>query len=389
MASERRRKLDRLRNSDKRRLNLQEVGEEVISEGAAYQGIGETLRAARLGAGLDLRIVATQLRIRYAHLLAMEEGRFEELPGRIYAIGFLRTYAEHLRLDPDAVIEAFKEETSALHTPGRLVFPIPAPETRTPRSWLIVLCLLVAAAVYGGWYYNHERTRMIVQSPPPPIPAQERATANPGEKPPAPTPSENQQPPSAATPATTSPNPPEAAIAKSPASDAAFAAPPAPLPTNPSPSPTVAAPVPANPPPPAPMVAAVQSSPPAAPAEPPKPIAAEPPKPAAAAAAGADATATQTYGSAERTVRVVLRARSDSWIDVRGANNEVLLPGRVLHEGDVYRVPNRADAVLWTGNLGGLEVVVDGNLLPRLGQVGEARRNISLDPKNLLAAATR
>mgnify|MGYP001551601204 CR=1 FL=1 len=86
---------------------------------------------------------------------------------------------------------------------------------------------------------------------------------------------------------------------------------------------------------------------------------------------------------------MVLRAHGDSWIDVRGANNEVLFPGHVLHDGDVYRVPNRADAVLWTGNLGALEVDVDGKALPRLGQLGEARRNVSLDPKNLLAAASR
>jgi DNA primase len=52
-------------------------------------------------------------------------------------------------------------------------------------------------------------------------------------------------------------------------------------------------------------------------------------------------------------------------------------------------VPNRTDAVLWTGNLGALEVDVDGKSLPRLGQPGEARRNVSLDPKNLLAASSR
>ena len=389
MASERQRKLDRLRNNDKRRLNLQDVGEQVIPGGAAYQGIGETLKATRLGAGLDLRNVATQLRIRYAHLLAMEEGRFEELPGRIYAIGFLRTYAEHLRLDPDAVIGAFKEETSAQHAPGRLVFPIPAPETRTPRGWLIVVCLLVAAALYGGWYYSHERTRVTVQLAPPPAPAQEGAVANTAEKSAVPTGSENPQPQSTAVPATAQPNPPEPATPKPPTLGAAVATPsPPPIPPAISAAPVTAAP-PANPSPPPSAAAVVQPSPPATSAEVPKPAAVEPPKPTPETVATADGAATQTYGSTEQRVRVVLRARSDSWIDVRGANNEVLFPGRVLHEGDVYRVPNRADAVLWTGNLGGLEVVVDGNPLPRLGQVGEARRNISLDPKNLLAGAVR
>ena len=382
-----------------------------MTEDVAYQGIGETLRATRQRMGLDLQTVAAQLRIRYPHLQAMEVGRFEELPGRIYAIGFLRTYAEHLHLDPDAVVEAFKQETSAVQGPGRLVFPIPAPETRTPRGWLIVLCLIVAGGLYGGWYYSHNKARLAAElvSPPPADGSSAPAAPAPAITPPA-----NESPTSAAAvppappnagealpdkaPPNNAPMPPPNAAAVQPAPTTAPVAPPAAVvpvapaavtapPTAVAPLVSAPAPVAAAPPPPATAMAPKPS--PAMPAaEPAKPIAADVSS-AATETSSSDRSATQTFGSTEGNVRVVLRAHGDSWIDVRGANNEVLFPGHVLHDGDIYRVPNRADAVLWTGNLGVLEVDVDGKTLPRLGQQGEARRNLSLDPKNLLAAVPR
>ena len=52
--------------------------------------VSETLRETRMAHGYDLRDVATMLRIRYPYLLAIEEGRYQELPGSTYAIGFLR-----------------------------------------------------------------------------------------------------------------------------------------------------------------------------------------------------------------------------------------------------------------------------------------------------------
>ncbi|HUN50905.1 MAG TPA: helix-turn-helix domain-containing protein, partial [Candidatus Sulfotelmatobacter sp.] len=308
MASERQRKSTRLRGSDKRRLGRHETGEEPVAEAVPYQGIGEGLRATRQRMGLDLQSVAAQLRIRYPHMVALEAGRFEELPGRIYAIGFLRTYAEHLRLDPDAVIEAFKEETSAIQAPGRLVFPIPAPETRTPRGWLILLCLIIAGGLYGAWYYSHNKTRVASdQVPPAPVVAASPA------------------PPPAAAPAAGSSTAVPAPAAASTASAAApDKGPPPAVAVNPAPPPAAVAPVPPAPPPAA--IAPPAAAPPAVPKPTPAavPAAGEPARTAAADTAAptpaAPESTAQTFGSTEANVRVVLRAHGDSWIDVRGAN---------------------------------------------------------------------
>ena len=60
---------------------------------------------------------------------------------------------------------------------------------------------------------------------------------------------------------------------------------------------------------------------------------------------------------------------------------------RNLQPGDVYMVPGGSGFVLTTGNAGGLEILVDGVLLPPLGAEGAVRRNISLDPDALTGAA--
>mgnify|MGYP001545304604 FL=1 len=120
-----------------------------------YEGVGHTLCLTREQAGQALADVAAHLRIRHPYLLAIEEGRFDDLPGRIYAIGFLRSYSEYLGLDEAAVIAAFKAESAGEPGSSRLNFPVPAPETRMPGAAVVAVALLAGIAIYGGWAYVH------------------------------------------------------------------------------------------------------------------------------------------------------------------------------------------------------------------------------------------
>jgi cytoskeletal protein RodZ len=92
--------------------------------------------------------------------------------------------------------------------------------------------------------------------------------------------------------------------------------------------------------------------------------------------------AKRVFGAENGSSRMVLRATQDSWVQVHGANDGPLLT-RVLNPGDVYRVPDRDDLVLHTGNAGGLEVFIDGNPAGSLGQTGEVKRNVALSPDAL------
>jgi len=113
-------------------------------------GIGERLRNAREAKGLSLRAVADVTRIRAIYLQALEEERFDQLPGAVYARGFLRTYADALGMDADRLLDAY---------PGALEPPAPAPigtsaeipiKPAAPRSRLRIIATYVAIVVGAG-----------------------------------------------------------------------------------------------------------------------------------------------------------------------------------------------------------------------------------------------
>lgn len=96
----------------------------------------------------------------------------------------------------------------------------------------------------------------------------------------------------------------------------------------------------------------------------------------------------QVYGGDNTDARIVLKATQDAWVQVRDREGTLLLT-RVLRVGDSYRVPNQEDLTLLTGNAGGLEITIDGTPLAPLGPVGAVRRNVPLDPEQLLSDGGR
>ena len=151
------------RPSHQRRLHLREV----TAEASNYDGLGADLKAARVRNGLDLAEVAEELRIRRVHIHAMEEGHFDDLPAPVYAVGFVRSYADYLGLGGEIAVEAFKQEASGLKGETKLVFPSPMPESRVPTGWLIAVSLVLAGMIYAGWYYAEMNGRLATGRVPP------------------------------------------------------------------------------------------------------------------------------------------------------------------------------------------------------------------------------
>ena len=112
------------------------------------------LHEARLRGGYNLADAAKVLRIQLQYLQALEEGRFDQIPGTAYTIGFLRSYAGFLGLDPDEIVGAFKRERSLDTGEQRLSFPSPTRDSPKPKLWLVLLVLVLAGLAYGGWQYQ-------------------------------------------------------------------------------------------------------------------------------------------------------------------------------------------------------------------------------------------
>ena len=72
------------------------------------ESIGEKLRQARESRKISIKDVVKETNISAVYLQALEEEKFDKFPSETYLIGFLRTYAEFLKLDVDAIVQAYK-----------------------------------------------------------------------------------------------------------------------------------------------------------------------------------------------------------------------------------------------------------------------------------------
>jgi cytoskeletal protein RodZ len=140
--------------------------------------LGEVLRTAREGKGVDLERVERETKIRERYLSALERGEYRELPGAVYTKGFLRNYGAYLGLDPEYLIDLYRIESAAaagerprLPAPPR---PLRARRTRafvvTPGAVIAaILTILVGGfvAYLGFEFVNFARTPELRITDPP------------------------------------------------------------------------------------------------------------------------------------------------------------------------------------------------------------------------------
>lgn len=124
--------------------------------------VGARLKNARLKSGLDLAALSDRTKVTTRHLLAIEDGRFDALPGRPYVIGFSKSYAQAVGLDPEEIISAVRSalQESEPAASARVIHQYDVSEAvKTPSSqltWLAAgLALAVLAAGSFAWrsYY--------------------------------------------------------------------------------------------------------------------------------------------------------------------------------------------------------------------------------------------
>ena len=326
----------------RKRIHLREISGDAD---APLETVGQDLRAARLRRGDDLATVSRALKIRKDHLEALEEDRFEALPGRAYAVGFVRSYSDYLGLEPRQCVERFKSEIAGRSDAQPTVGPPPdADEIRLPQGWVVIGLVVLVILVYGGYRLVLSADSLLrepagpapTRVAPPPIPALPPKTAAAG-------PSAARQPAPAAmgTPA------PAAASVATGAVQAAGGQPSAQA-----------------------MSAAGNTSVPAAAAGGSVPNAAAPPK-------------GHIYGSENLNPRVVLRADAPTRILIQGRDGAVYL-NRMLEPGDSFNVPNKVGLTLTTPNGGAVAVELDGQTMGFAGRASQITEALSLDPQAIV-----
>ena len=189
---------------------------------------GDRLKKEREQRGITLDDISLTTKIGTRLLRALEEEKFEQLPGGIFNKGFVRAYARHVGLDEDQTVADYmtavgagqpkpqeEQQSFPIQVPQERKAPPPVPdrrarparlaggrETAAEIPWgILAVVLLTIAIALASWSYLHrpvepEKSRVT------PAPATETAPApnsttdsgsNPAPTPPSPTKTEAPQ----------------------------------------------------------------------------------------------------------------------------------------------------------------------------------------------------
>lgn len=366
-----------------RRLHLRDIQDDSPEPRGTT---GAQMHAARLSLGKDISDVANALRIRRDQIEAIEGGDFDALPGRAYSIGFVRSYAEYLKLDEVEMVAAFKAEFDAAKSAGpELVFPDAEEESRVPRGAFVVIGILAIAALYGIWSLTVSADRTVEQraSGTPSIVPETRVAP---VIPPASLPRDAVERAASTADAAATPVGAADTPATDPAGDdtvAQTADEPATSAPDASRDVTVAQSADGDGVSPAEEVAAgAQTDVTAGEA-----AAVQPGSPSEDLVSPLETGAERAwegfvYGQQNHDSRIFIRADAQTWVRVEDADGNVLL-SRTLRAGESYRAPNREGMVLATRNAGALQLFVDGRPAGAAGRSGEVLADKPLDPAAL------
>jgi len=358
---------------------------------------GEMLRAARLERKLSLEEISSSIHIRVAQLRALEEGQLDALPGMTYAIGFVRSYANYLKINSTDVVAKFKAENGALKAQmPDLHIPEPIPENRMPDPMVMGVAAFCALLLLIGWTFfsggSETATELAEEIPQAPAavavaataPAPAVLTATPAQlATTAPAVVTQPQTVTQATPATTAEGAPVAAAPAATLTDdmAASTQPLATATAGVDPSvasdngtslvTTVYAPTTSGVAPVAPTDAqAIISTQDVVPVQ--RPIL-SPEMDIKQQQAAQEIINVKPIKS-----RVTIRATSASWVQINNAQKKPILK-RLLKPGEQFMVPDEPGMSLVTTNAGGIELYVDGRKTKALGKRGDILNGVSLD----------
>lgn len=112
---------------------------------------GSELRSRREELGLTPDDVYRKLRIPSEYILAIEDSQWDCIPAPTYSIGFIKSYAQFLGLDPNPYVDSYRECTR--RAPARM-FNLSRDENWTPPRWMqeAMAWATICAILVLGWF---------------------------------------------------------------------------------------------------------------------------------------------------------------------------------------------------------------------------------------------
>lgn len=115
------------------------------------ENIGSLLKRAREELGYTLEDVAQETKIQKRYIADLEEENYDDMPGRIYEKGFLKTYVTLLGLDVEAVMDLYSRTRQEASEDEKM------PENSEPKSgksMLLFIGIIIGLIIVYVFYSN-------------------------------------------------------------------------------------------------------------------------------------------------------------------------------------------------------------------------------------------
>lgn len=148
---------------------MNEIHEETVSPQLQMPSVGERLRQARESRSLTIEEAAEATSISKVYLRALEGNRFNDLPSQAYVKGFVKVYANYLKLPVDEIIESLPDnDTSTIQDEDKAES---RPKKQTATQWarrFAMPLILLSALVISSFFLDPARINPVKSSIPMP-----------------------------------------------------------------------------------------------------------------------------------------------------------------------------------------------------------------------------
>ena len=137
------------------------------------ESFGERLKREREKQGVSLEDVSAATKISTRMLRALEQEKFDQLPGGIFNKGFVRAYAQQLGMDEDQAVADYLATVGEGRQPAppdiQQPFPLEVREPKQPREhtaaripWgALAIVLLLASLGFAVWNFYSNRSTPV------------------------------------------------------------------------------------------------------------------------------------------------------------------------------------------------------------------------------------
>jgi len=125
------------------------------------ESLGEKLSKKRVSLGYEIKDIERAIRVRSGYINYIENSEWEKLPPDVFVRGFLKSYANFLKISPEKVIAIYLKERNLKENVAKVAQKKESPKRKklrqkpiiTPKKITIFSVLVIGVAVFGyiGW----------------------------------------------------------------------------------------------------------------------------------------------------------------------------------------------------------------------------------------------